>query len=503
MDFLSSPPFADQSVLHGLGYDVYDSNQNMSLTQDDFMTRPPAAMDNDFNLIPSAPNSESSEPQYWKPSLNAAPGREGETPYKDLDDFESAEDILSPYDDEIDSETLFTSLQESVHWRSQQVVENQPEYDETIPRELHKKQACVKLLFKAWKSTASATDNPGMKKPFDEERHDNARVECVCWMLLEALIRRSESGPLLVSYDPAKTKENQTITSFAMRLDEVVTSLREQKTICKHLLDAPYINTFVDDPVRARNRVASNRDLNKKKGDTMTLGKGLLKRVSDRGSTRAKGKKRARSLSADNSFSDEPSPKYSASPATAYGTLRRSAHHSGGRKTSGRTTSQYTPTSIESPFGSSGLYSGSPVDLQMHARIPPITHPTSPTPANGLSRQTTQSSSSQSVAQSPSSTIVDLPQSMFGNYNTMVGQNMSAYIFPPMNMAQSTLLGVGGQVRTLRQSQLISRLLTTIQFPFPSQPSGSTSNPRFSPTSAPRQTFAQTPQLENENLAAI
>ena len=503
MDFLSSSPLADESVLHELGYDVYGSDRNMSLPQNRYTTVPSTAMNDTFNLVRSTSNSGSSELQYWGPSLNAPPGREGETPYKDLSDFESAEEILDPYNNQIDTETLFTSLQESVHWRSQQVVENKPEYDETIPRELHKKQACVKLLFKAWKSVACATDNPGMKKPFEEERHDNARVECVCWMLLEALIRRSESGPLLVSYDPTKTKENPAITSFAMRLDEVVISLREQKTICKHLLDAPYINTFVDDPVRARNRVASNRDLNKKKGDTMSLGKGLLSRVSDRGSTRTKGKKRARSLSMDESISDELSLKYSPSPPAIYGTPRQTAYHSRSRKTGGRTSSQYTLTSMRSPYGNSGLYSGSPVGLHMHAQIPPISHPTSPAPAASLSRQTTQSSSSLSVELSPSSTLMDLPQSMFGNYNQTMGQNMNGYIVSPLDLARPTLLGVGGQVSAMNQNERILKLLTKTQFPFPSQPSGSTSNSHFSPTSAPRQTFTHPSQLENENFASL
>jgi hypothetical protein len=118
-----------------------------------------------------------------------------------------------------------------------------------------------------------------MKKQFEEERHDNARVECLCWMLLEALIRRSEQGPLLVAYGPTKTKDNPTIDSFAASFDEVIISLREQKAICKHLLESTYINTIVDDPVRARNRVASNRDLNKKTGDTNRL-ESFTKRLS-------------------------------------------------------------------------------------------------------------------------------------------------------------------------------------------------------------------------------
>jgi hypothetical protein len=470
MDFLSSPPHADGSVLHELGYGVYDFDQNMSLTQDHFMSGPSATMNDRFTLVPSTQSSESSEPRYWKASLDAPLGREGETPYLDLENFESAEDLLDPYNDQIDSETLFHSLQESVHWRSQQVVENPPEYDPTIPRDQRTKQACVKALFKAWKSTAIATDNPGMKKPFDEERHDNARVECLCWMLLEALIRRSENGPLLVAYDPTKTKENPAIQSFAVRFDEVVQSLREQKTICKHLLDAPYINTFVDDPVRARNRVASNRDLNRKKGDTMSLGKEQLRKGSERGTTRKKGKKRARSISTDEDFSDAESTKYSQSPATLYGTPGQSAHRPQGRSVSGtRTSSQYTPTPMRNSYGSSGLYARSPVGLQMDTVAGPISYPVSPTPGHILTRQNTQSSSSLSVVQSPDLTDLKLPQSMLGNYTNMMGQTTpGSWMFP--TMSHSDFAGVGQQVSRVNRTELYTRLLTSMFLVLSSDP---------------------------------
>jgi hypothetical protein len=448
IDFISSTP-ADESLLHELGPQFHDFDQNMSLTEDHFMAGSTTAPDDSLNFVPSTLHSGASEPRYWRPSLNAPPGREGETPYLRLNDFESAADLLDPYNDQIDSATLFNSLQESVHWRSQQVVENKPGYDETIPRSLRTKKACVKLLFKAWKSTGSATDNPGMKKPFEEERHDNARVECLCWMLLEALIRRSEQGPLLVAYDPTKTKDNPTIDSFAVRFDEVVISLQEQKTICKHLLDAPYINTFVDDPVRARNRVASNRDLNKKKGDTMSLGK--LHKEAERGTTRTKGKKRERSASMDREFSDEEDPMDIHPAATIYGTPGQSARRSRGRsKTSTRSSSQHTPISMRSGYGSSGLYTGSPVGLQMNARGPLIGYPPSPTLGPSLILHNMLSSNGQSLVQSPSFTPQELPQSVFGNYNTIVGQTLpSAYMFPTPNMSHAILPGIGEQVSTV------------------------------------------------------
>jgi hypothetical protein len=469
MDFPSSPSHADESKLQELVYHVYDFDENMSPSPDHVMSGPSITTNNSVSLVPSAESSAPSEPRYWKPSLDASPGREGESPYLDLDNFDRAEDLLYPYNDQLDGETLFHSLQESVHWRSQQVVDNPPEYDETIPRDQFRKQVLVKTLFKAFKSTAIATDNPGMKKPFEEERHDNARVECLCWMLLEALIRRSEYGPLLVAYDPTKTKENPAIQTFAVRFDEVVQSLREQKTICKHLLDAPYINTFVDDPVRARNRVASNRDLNRKKGETMNVGREELRKGSQRATTRTKGKKRARSTPTDGDFSDEPSAEYSPSPATLHGASGRSVFRPcSGSMTSTRHSSRYTPTSMQSSYGGSRLYTDSPVGFQVSTQPAPITYPTTPTPGRSLTLQNTQSSSSQSVAQSPATTPLQLPQSMLGNYHDVMSQTVpNEWMFPNQSMSHLSLIGVGEQVSNIiKKDPRFARLLIRI-FPVP------------------------------------
>jgi hypothetical protein len=440
IDFASS---ADESLVQESSSQVYEI---MSLTQEPFMAGLSTAAGESLDLVPPTPHSGTSEPRYWKPSLNAPPGREGETPYLTLNDFESAEELLDPYNDQIDSETLFNSFQESVHWRSQQVAGNKPAYDETIPRSVRAKKACVKLLFKAWKSTGSATDNPGMKKPFEEERHDNARVECLCWMLLEALIRRSEQGPLLAAYDPTKAKGSPTIDSFAVRFNEAIISLREQKTICKHLLDAPYIHTFVDDPVRARNRVASNRDLNKKKGDTMSLGK--LHKEAERRTTGTTGRKRERSASVDDEFSDEDSPMNVHSARAIYGTPRRSAHRSRGSSTA-RSPSQYTPTSMRSGYGSSGLYTGSPAGLQTNARGPLIGYPPSPTFDLSLELSSTWSPNGQSLVQSPSFTLQEQLQPVFGNYSTIMPQTLpSTYMCPTPNMPHAILPGIHEQVST-------------------------------------------------------
>src|SRR5205085_3311726 len=94
IDHVSSPLPADESLLHEPGFQVYGFDQNMSLTQDHFMGGLSTAADESLNFVPSAPYSGAFEPRYWKPSLNAPPGREGETPYLTLNDFESAEELL-------------------------------------------------------------------------------------------------------------------------------------------------------------------------------------------------------------------------------------------------------------------------------------------------------------------------------------------------------------------------------------------------------------------------
>ena len=117
IDLVPSPLPADESLLHESDSQVYGFDENMSLTQDHFMAGSLTAADESSNFVPPTPYPWASEPRYWKPSLNAPPGREGNTPYLTLNNFESAEELLDPYNDQIDSATLFNSLQESVHWR--------------------------------------------------------------------------------------------------------------------------------------------------------------------------------------------------------------------------------------------------------------------------------------------------------------------------------------------------------------------------------------------------
>ena len=208
----------------------------------------------------------------WQADLYPVVGREGVTPFcKKEFAFETAWGAITRPDP--DTNTVFTTYEEAAEWRSEQCTHDAAPEDDTVPETQDQKRALVKLLFKAFKSTHYAKDNEPIKEPFLKERHDNRRVEAMCWDLLYAVIKRSETGPLLQAYDPCKVTNSGTMGSFADRFDAVVQALYTFKTICKHLFDAPYINVLVDDPNRAKSRVMSNKRLNALKGDTMKLGK--------------------------------------------------------------------------------------------------------------------------------------------------------------------------------------------------------------------------------------
>jgi len=83
----------------------------------------------------------------------------------------------------------------------------------------------------------------------------------------------------------------------------------------------------------------------------------------------------------------------------------------------------------------------------MNARGPLIGYSSSPTLGPGLNLHNMQSPSGQSLVPPPSFTPQGLPQSVFGNYNTIVGQTQpSAYMFPTPNMSHAILPGIGEQV---------------------------------------------------------
>ena len=390
------------------------------------------------------------DPDAWRPVLESKQGHEGLTPFLDENDFESAEDITNLQNNQLNGNVFFSSLQEALSWRSNQHAEAPTQVDVTVPRSLLQKKALVRILFKAFKSIGSATDNDGMLKPFREERHDNLRVECLCWHLLEALVRRSDYGPLLLAYDPAKARESSVITTFAQRFDEVVLSMREQKTICKHLLDAPYINTFVDDPVRARQRVESNRNLNKRKGLIMDEGKKKFEPDNASPIKRSRKKLRPRnktkSTASDLFEGDDMDASYTpATPTTPRGIPQSHHQYSASSNNTGVSSSdpsEITPSPTRSAYRTPSSYSSS-------YGMPSISnsYDYSPTPSP-ISRSLNGHGGYGQLSEGqpggyPSPTGISLPASAM---TTPSSDNHSS-MFNPMNGYANSILGVGGQVK--------------------------------------------------------
>ncbi|PGH36199.1 hypothetical protein GX50_00883 [[Emmonsia] crescens] len=171
-----------------------------------------------------------------------------------------------------DPELQFSCVEEANAWRAFEV---QVDYDPTIPKTPEAKHKIVTEMVKAMKSIEFAEDNEGMIRPFREQKHSPIRMEIVCWNIMDSCISRHENGPLLAIYD-GKAKNAGQIPTFRERMEKIIECLWTQKTICKHLLDAYYLFTFVDDPVCAKNRVVANKNLNKRKGEVMNAGKKAL-----------------------------------------------------------------------------------------------------------------------------------------------------------------------------------------------------------------------------------
>ena len=174
--------------------------------------------------------------------------------------------------------------------------------DHTVPKTIAAMKLHVDLLVRAFKSTNNCDDNEGMIRPFNDRRHDSKLVECLCWAIVKACIFRSKSDePLLTAYEPHKAKNSLGLDTFDKRFDAIATAMTRSKTICKHLFDAPYINTFVDDPLRSIRRVDANRDLNRQKADVMKKGKALQQHIDHvngvPAATKKSSKTRKRSVS--------------------------------------------------------------------------------------------------------------------------------------------------------------------------------------------------------------
>ena len=132
-------------------------------------------------MNPEPSNVDTAAPGHTRFTPNAA--GDGRTPYTSVDKFPRAAELYHTDNPRVDTATMFDSFQEAIDWRSR-LARNDLKFDQTIPHIEDQKKAFVKVLFVAFKSIANATDNDHMIEPFREHRHDNSRVEVLCWSIL-------------------------------------------------------------------------------------------------------------------------------------------------------------------------------------------------------------------------------------------------------------------------------------------------------------------------------
>lgn len=262
---------------------------------------------------------------------------------------------------QVEADTFFDDFLTAEFYRGA-LRPNKRVEDATIPKTATAMKLHVDLLVRAFKSTNLCDDNPGMIQPFLDRRHEGKLVECLCWNLVKACIYRSKSDePLLTAYEPYKAKNSPGLDTFEKRFDAISVAMARSKTICKHLYDAPYINTFVDDPLRSIRRVDANRDLNKQKAGIMAQGKALQQqlRVKNGGVVKKNGQKtRKRSAATTELAFEDLDRDDRSSPHTPLNTHPASLRLTASAPTNGhgRVTRRMSKMMAEadgSPFGSS------------------------------------------------------------------------------------------------------------------------------------------------------
>lgn len=145
----------------------------------------------------------------------------------------------------------------------------------------------IEELMDAMTDETIAEDNVGMKNTWSKIREKKAdKVRTKCHEMLD-LLKRAQHEQL------GDKKAVHVYTSFDHRFDEACDALRTQKTVCKHLMEAPYTHTVANDPTYAAQvgpipeefllcllirlqRVKNNRRVNGQKKAAITMGRAAL-----------------------------------------------------------------------------------------------------------------------------------------------------------------------------------------------------------------------------------
>ena len=175
--------------------------------------------------------------------------------------------------EEEDVTPIFNNMDAVKNWRiqSQQTV---GKTDDTIPDDAGK-VVLVRRMIRNFKYTGTEARTRGctdkIASQINEMKAHPEAIEAVCWDLLEKVIDRSEGGSLSEAYGPQKFRKAE--MKFEARIEAVITTLRLNKNMCKHLYDVPFSCRVADDPDAEMRKVKRNRTGNVKKQKTLRAAK--------------------------------------------------------------------------------------------------------------------------------------------------------------------------------------------------------------------------------------
>lgn len=128
----------------------------------------------------------------------------------------SMSEIYNAGQNDVDTQTIFPDSQAAHKFHDNQNLE-----DETIPRTLPQQRAIVKMLFNAMKNIDYALDNENMIDPFRKGKFSDARIEKVCWSIMQTCIYCHTKGFLLANYG-FKAKQSAKISTYAERISKII-----------------------------------------------------------------------------------------------------------------------------------------------------------------------------------------------------------------------------------------------------------------------------------------
>lgn len=199
----------------------------------------------------------------------------GQSAFRALKVFAKASDIMTDSIDTRELTTCFSNANQAELFF--EMIKNQHStVDTSVPLNPEKKRALVAVLVRAFKSVGKAQDNQNMLAAFDDELHNNALVEVVCWKLLQCCIERcGTTQPLQTAYGVVgkKTTITNKYETFEKRFDAIVEALSTFKCLCKQLYDPHAMTLLVDDPKARLHKTQSNKVGNATKGKALKKAK--------------------------------------------------------------------------------------------------------------------------------------------------------------------------------------------------------------------------------------